>query len=229
MKRVINLIIILVLLSSLVVAQSAIASLKLGESKSFVFGPGTYEIKLIEFDIKNKQAKFSMGDFKTGLLSTGEAHKFSSGITISVVDFFELQGPNAVPRVKFLVEIPTTSCGTARCYPGERCVDIEYCYPNTGCSSKKGCETYCGNGYCDNDEIDSCPEDCSICGNGKCEGNEHCGTCLEDCKCNTGFSCVDDSCLKKETIEIVEIYEEQPAKIGFFQSILNWLKGVFFK
>jgi hypothetical protein len=44
----------------------------------------------------------------------------------------------------------------------------------------------CGNGLCEDNEIDTCPEDCgqplrkSVCGNGVCEEDEL-GSCTDDC------------------------------------------------
>ena len=35
----------------------------------------------------------------------------------------------------------------------------------------------------------------TYCGNDKCDGNENCGICLVDCKCqNEDYSCIDNQC-----------------------------------
>ncbi len=225
MKKLIGLILfVMILLSSIVIAQSAITTLKKGENKVYEFGPKSYNIILTE--LTYEKAKFKIGDEESNLIGISEEYVFSNNVAISVAEIIKSIDPTTKTRVKFAINIPTEDCGATRCYPGERCSDIRYCYQPGNCVSKKGCETYCGNDICDLGEMNICAEDCSFCGNKKCESNEICSTCREDCTCDPGYVCDVDTCKKKQ--EVVEPIQEEP-KPSFFQSILNWLERFFLK
>ncbi|VVB78530.1 Uncharacterised protein [uncultured archaeon] len=67
---------------------------------------------------------------------------------------------------------------------GENCknsVNDCTCKSNEKCSSTGICETYCGNGICENSEVGSCKLDCKWCGDGECSNNEECSSCSQDC------------------------------------------------
>lgn len=90
---------------------------------------------------------------------------------------------------------------------GAGCVALADELCNAGC---------CGNGECNGETCDSCPNDCGACacGDGTCNGGEDCGTCAQDCGpcpecphsvCGTGAaldpnvcrgSCVDEVCMQ---------------------------------
>jgi hypothetical protein len=49
------------------------------------------------------------------------------------------------------------------------------------CSSAGVCETFCGNGVCEEEEQGICAEDCNWCGDGTCQPGETCRGCPSDC------------------------------------------------
>jgi len=72
---------------------------------------------------------------------------------------------------------------------------------------KPACQTkmrdVCGNGYCDGDELWSCPKDCQfpvpVCGNGSCEPGESSKTCAGDCGAPTDVAtCVAEHCATQQ-------------------------------
>lgn len=67
---------------------------------------------------------------------------------------------------------------------GENCknsVDDCSCGAYERCGSSGVCETYCGNGQCEELERGICKADCKWCGDGECNKNENCQSCDEDC------------------------------------------------
>ncbi len=66
---------------------------------------------------------------------------------------------------------------------GENCKNSKDCSCGTyeRCSSSGICETYCGNGQCEESERGICKADCKWCGDGECNNNENCQSCDEDC------------------------------------------------
>jgi hypothetical protein len=55
------------------------------------------------------------------------------------------------------------------------------CGNNERCGQDAVCETYCGNGVCEESEAGICKEDCNWCGDGSCNGNDNCENCELDC------------------------------------------------
>ena len=55
------------------------------------------------------------------------------------------------------------------------------CDSNERCSQNAICETYCGNGICEQQEAGICKADCTWCGDGVCNANENCNACSLDC------------------------------------------------
>jgi len=67
---------------------------------------------------------------------------------------------------------------------GENCKNSAIdcaCGNNERCSSLAICETYCGNGICEEKEKGICKEDCIWCGDGICQQDESCSSCSDDC------------------------------------------------
>jgi hypothetical protein len=67
---------------------------------------------------------------------------------------------------------------------GENCKNSKddcACETYERCSSSGFCETYCGNGQCEESERGICKSDCDWCGDGECNNNENCESCEEDC------------------------------------------------
>ncbi len=55
------------------------------------------------------------------------------------------------------------------------------CKSSERCSQTAQCETFCGNGICEQEEAGKCKEDCQWCGDGICNGNDNCKNCNLDC------------------------------------------------
>ncbi len=183
MKRRIALIILFLLIFSTIgSAYSAISSLNAKQSKIFKFG--ATEVNVTALEIKGKTAKFIVDGIESPFIDQQHNFEFKKGFFISIADFFELQGAEQPARVKILVEPPTISCGSTRCFGWEKCVD------------KKKCEPFCGNDYCEKGEESTCIQDCRWCGDGRCANTENCGNCASDCGCNKGNICKIDACTK---------------------------------
>ena len=222
--------IFLLLFSNLVSAQSVFGSLAQEETKLFSLGPKSYSIIVISLD--NNLVQFSLDGIKSRFLKDGESFKFDNGLSVSIDEIIYSSELTINPRVRFYIDVETEACGTARCFPGEKCTNIKYCYNPDNCVNKMGCETYCGNNICDKDEDNICKEDCSFCGNSKCETNELCSTCESDCGCDSGLVCETDSCVKTQVIEksvVVEKVVQKEVEMNIFQKFLVWLRNIFIK
>lgn len=55
------------------------------------------------------------------------------------------------------------------------------CASNERCNPQGFCETFCGNGVCEEDERGKCKPDCTWCGDGTCQDKESCSSCADDC------------------------------------------------
>lgn len=55
------------------------------------------------------------------------------------------------------------------------------CKSSEKCGQTAQCETFCGNGVCEQEEAGICKADCQWCGDGVCSGNENCKVCDLDC------------------------------------------------
>ncbi|MDI1478600.1 hypothetical protein [Polyangium sp. y55x31] len=108
-----------------------------------------------------------------------------------------------------VAQVCATQEGAGCCenFWGGNCVALADQLCNAGC---------CGNGECNGETCDSCPNDCGacFCGDGICNGGEDCTSCAEDCGpcaecphsvCGTGAaldpdvcraSCVDEVCMQ---------------------------------
>ena len=76
--------------------------------------------------------------------------------------------------------------------------------------------------WCDETNDNDCPHKV-VCGDGVCENREDCGTCIADCGCSTGLTCVEGSCL--EQVRICEnIGERTNLSVGgeFYCSVNGW-------
>ncbi|MFA5141868.1 MAG: hypothetical protein WC471_02780 [Candidatus Woesearchaeota archaeon] len=182
MKRlIVSLLVCILLFSAIASGFSTTSALQQGQSKIYKLGPAEYTILLYEY--KDGKARFMISDELSPELARYESHTFSSNLSVSIDEFLQMED-RSNPNVKFTLTVPTTKCGQARCYPGERCVD------------NKVCEAYCGNSYCDPGEQGKCITDCAWCGDGKCANDENCASCTEDCGCDDGTMCMGDSCIK---------------------------------
>lgn len=68
---------------------------------------------------------------------------------------------------------------------GENCKNSDDCGCENfeRCGSRGRCETYCGNGICEAEEVGKCKDDCEWCGDEVCDSSrgENCVTCENDC------------------------------------------------
>jgi len=104
--------------------------------------------------------------------------------------------------------IDLNSCGTEFNKPEE----VRNCIPSVS-------YYYCGDGICsENENCNSCPEDCgtcelnisegtnvseeAMCGNGVCEPNENCSSCPVDCKCLGGYECRNGKCILAQSPQV---------------------------
>ena len=89
-------------------------------------------------------------------------------------------------------------CGDHRCSAGETCIidqccdgwnyHLEYDKSNCGtCGNVCTADEECISGYCTNST--------GYCGDNNCDSNENCGTCIRDCACDSGYGCIDNSCV----------------------------------
>ena len=115
------------------------------------------------------------------------------------------------------------------CDLGEDCISSPNdcaCAFNQRCSSNGICETFCGNGICEEDEIGICKADCKWCGDGTCQTTESCSSCSYDCgickkieepenktminKIKNNTIIVNNEIIKNETVELNESEPKEP-------------------
>jgi hypothetical protein len=185
MKRLILFLVLIILVcSTFASGYSVFGTLTKGQVKDVWFNTKKFDVTLL--DLNDTHAKFSFAGEETPFMKSKETFTFKNKATLSmseIVGSIYSRSVGVDIRVEYLIDMPTTSCGTTRCLPWEKC------------NVKNRCDTYCGNGVCDPGEIGNCKDDCSWCGDGICTENEHCGDCNKDCKCDKGYGCVDNACM----------------------------------